>query len=86
MGWTPLEGVPMATRAGSVDPGILLRAASELPSDALADALNHDAGLLALAPATPTCTRCSTRRRAASRRRGRRPTSSCTASPRRWRR
>jgi acetate kinase len=51
MGWTPLEGVPMATRAGSIDPGILLRAASELPVAELDDALNRDAGLLALAPA-----------------------------------
>jgi acetate kinase len=51
MGWTPLEGVPMATRAGSIDPGILLRAASELPAADLDDALNRDAGLLALAPA-----------------------------------
>jgi acetate kinase len=51
MGWTPLEGVPMATRAGSIDPGILLRAASELPAAELDDALNRDSGLLALAPA-----------------------------------
>jgi acetate kinase len=51
MGWTPLEGVPMATRAGSIDPGILLRAASELPAAELDEALNRDAGLLALAPA-----------------------------------
>jgi acetate kinase len=51
MGWTPLEGVPMATRAGSIDPGILLRAASQLPVAELDDALNRDAGLLALAPA-----------------------------------
>ena len=53
MGWTPLEGVPMATRAGSIDPGILLRAASELPAPELDEALNRDAGLLALAPAHP---------------------------------
>jgi acetate kinase len=50
MGWTPLEGVPMATRAGSIDPGILLRAMTELSVGELADALNRDAGLLALAP------------------------------------
>jgi acetate kinase len=50
MGWTPLEGVPMATRAGSVDPGILVRAATELPAAKLGDVLNRDAGLLALAP------------------------------------
>ena len=50
MGWTPLEGVPMATRAGSIDPGILLRVAAELPTAKLDDALNRQAGLLALAP------------------------------------
>ena len=50
MGWTPLEGVPMATRAGSIDPGILLRVAAELPTAELDDALNRQAGLLALAP------------------------------------
>src|SRR5436305_3695785 len=50
MGFTPLEGVPMATRAGSVDPGALvylLRHGVEL--DELDRALEHESGLTALA-------------------------------------
>jgi acetate kinase len=50
MGFSPLEGVPMATRAGSIDPEILLfllrhGAAS---ADELEQALEHESGLLAL--------------------------------------
>jgi acetate kinase len=50
MGFTPLEGVPMATRAGSVDPGALLYLLRQ--GVALADldhALEHEAGLTGLA-------------------------------------
>jgi acetate kinase len=49
MGFTPLEGVPMATRPGSVDPGALLhllRRGVEL--EELDDAIEHRSGLLAL--------------------------------------
>jgi acetate kinase len=49
MGFTPLEGVPMATRAGSVDPGALLyllRQGVSVPD--LDDALENRSGLLAL--------------------------------------
>ncbi len=51
MGMTPLEGLVMATRAGSVDPGVLLAAQREhgLDADALADVLEHGSGLLGLA-------------------------------------
>lgn len=50
MGFTPLEGLVMATRSGSVDPGLLLwllerEAMSERQ---LTDALEHDSGLLGL--------------------------------------
>lgn len=50
MGFTPLEGVPMATRSGSVDPGALLYLLRErgLSADELDDALEHESGLLAL--------------------------------------
>jgi acetate kinase len=51
MGFTPLEGLVMATRSGSVDPGLLLwllQRAGVSTAD-LAHALEHDSGLLALA-------------------------------------
>jgi acetate kinase len=50
MGFTPLEGVPMATRSGSVDPGVLLYALRErgLSVDELDRTLEHDSGLAAL--------------------------------------
>jgi acetate kinase len=51
MGFTPLEGLAMATRSGSVDPGMLLWLMQHeaLSADELADALEHRSGLLALA-------------------------------------
>lgn len=51
MGFTPLEGLVMATRSGSVDPGLLLwlQQTEGVPADALADVLEHRSGLLALA-------------------------------------
>jgi acetate kinase len=50
MGFTPLEGVPMATRSGSVDPGLLLHLlASGVDRDELDHALNHRSGLLGIA-------------------------------------
>jgi acetate kinase len=49
MGLTPLEGVPMATRAGSVDPGALLYLLRRgLTVDELDAALEHQSGLLGL--------------------------------------
>lgn len=49
MGMTPLEGLVMGTRAGSVDPGILLRLlAAGVPTDELAEGLDHGSGLLAV--------------------------------------
>ena len=50
MGFTPLEGLVMATRAGSVDPGLLLWLLSRgglSPAD-LEDALEHHSGLAGL--------------------------------------
>jgi acetate kinase len=48
MGFTPLDGLMMGTRSGSVDPGILLYLLRErkLDPDQLDDALNHASGLL----------------------------------------
>jgi acetate kinase len=49
MGFTPLEGVPMATRPGSVDPGALLHLLREgVPLDELDEAIERESGLLAL--------------------------------------
>jgi acetate kinase len=51
MGFTPLEGLVMATRSGSVDPGLLLWLAEHggMKPAELADALEHESGLLGLA-------------------------------------
>jgi acetate kinase len=50
MGFTPLEGVMMGTRSGSVDPGLLLHLLEQglLTRAALDDALNHQSGLLGI--------------------------------------
>ena len=50
MGFTPLEGLVMATRSGSVDPGMLLWLLEHerLTAAELADALEHRSGLLGL--------------------------------------
>jgi acetate kinase len=50
MGFTPLEGLVMATRSGSVDPGMLLwlQEHEGLSPSELADALEHRSGLLGL--------------------------------------
>jgi acetate kinase len=51
MGFTPLEGVPMATRSGSVDPGALVAVLrrSGMDADALDHALNEESGMRGLA-------------------------------------
>ena len=48
MGYTPMEGLMMGTRSGSVDPGILLHVQRRhgLDPERLDDALNHRSGLL----------------------------------------
>jgi acetate kinase len=50
MGFTPLEGVPMATRSGSVDPGLVLwlADADRLGLAEVGDGLEHRAGLAGL--------------------------------------
>ena len=50
MGFTPLAGLVMATRSGSVDPGVLLWLITDVgldPSE-VADALHHRSGLLGI--------------------------------------
>ena len=51
MGFTPLEGVPMTTRSGSIDPGALLYVLREgyHDVDSLDHALNFDSGVEGLA-------------------------------------
>ncbi len=50
MGFTALEGCPMGTRSGSLDPGVVLWLAREqgLSLDAIEHLLYHDSGLLGL--------------------------------------
>jgi acetate kinase len=50
MGFTPLAGLVMATRSGSVDPGLLLWLLQHggVPVDELADVLEHRSGLAGL--------------------------------------
>ncbi len=50
MGFTPLDGLVMATRSGSVDPGLVLwlQEHAGLSEPQIADALEHQSGLLAL--------------------------------------
>jgi acetate kinase len=53
MGFTPLEGVPMATRPGSVDPGALLYLLRHhLTLDELDYVLEHESGLAGLSGAS----------------------------------
>jgi acetate kinase len=51
MGFTPLEGLVMATRSGSVDPGLLrwLLEHERIGEHEMAEAPEHESGLLGLA-------------------------------------
>jgi acetate kinase len=51
MGFTPLDGLVMATRSGSVDPGLVLwlQTHAGIPADELSDALENRSGLAGLA-------------------------------------
>ena len=50
MGFSPLEGVPMATRSGSIDPGALIYLLRQrgLAVEELDESLEHESGLAAL--------------------------------------
>jgi acetate kinase len=50
MGLTPTGGIPMATRAGDLDPGVLLylMRIKHMDADVLEQLLNHDSGLKAI--------------------------------------
>ena len=48
MGWTPLEGLVMATRSGTVDPGVVLALVRHLGVDAVERGLDGESGLAGL--------------------------------------
>ena len=54
MGMTPLEGVVMGTRSGSVDPGVIIAASREhaMDADGLERVLDRESGLLGLSGST----------------------------------
>lgn len=48
MGYTPAGGIPMGTRSGDLDPGIMLELAKRYSNEELNDIVFHKMGLLAL--------------------------------------
>lgn len=48
MGYTPAGGIPMATRSGDLDPGVMLRLAKQLTYEELSQMTYEKMGLLAL--------------------------------------
>ena len=82
MGFTPLEGLVMATRSGSVDPGLVAvaaRARARLDAGEIDDALEHESGLLGLAGTARHARGARRAPTAATTPPGWRSTSTCTA-------
>jgi acetate kinase len=48
MGYTPAGGIPMGTRSGDLDPGVMLELAKRMDPEKLADTVYHRMGLRAL--------------------------------------
>jgi acetate kinase len=48
MGYTPAGGIPMGTRAGDLDPGVMLELTSRFNPEQLSEMVYHQMGLLAL--------------------------------------
>ena len=48
MGYTPAGGIPMGTRSGDLDPGVMLELAKRYDSEKLSDVVFHKMGLMAL--------------------------------------
>ncbi|MBZ0068257.1 MAG: acetate kinase [Thiobacillus sp.] len=48
MGYTPAGGIPMGTRSGDLDPGVMLELARQYDHVSLSDLVYHQMGLLAL--------------------------------------
>jgi acetate kinase len=53
MGFTPLDGVPMATRPGSLDPGLVLELVGHEGLEATQRGLNYESGLLGVSGRSP---------------------------------
>ncbi len=66
MGLTPTGGIPMGTRSGDLDPGVLLYLlrAEKLSANQLEDLLNHQSGLFALSTGESDVKRLEERARA----------------------
>ncbi len=48
MGFTPMDGLVMATRSGSIDPGIILELAEDLSVERTKEMLNKESGLMGI--------------------------------------
>ncbi|MFD1122981.1 acetate/propionate family kinase [Methylophilus flavus] len=48
MGYTPCGGIPMATRSGDLDPGVMIELSKRYDSVSLSDMVNHKMGLISL--------------------------------------
>ncbi len=48
MGYTPAGGIPMGTRSGDLDPGVMLELAKRYTPEKLSDVVFHQMGLMAL--------------------------------------
>jgi acetate kinase len=48
MGYTPAGGIPMGTRSGDLDPGVMLELAQRFTAEELSDIVFHKMGLIAL--------------------------------------
>lgn len=48
MGYTPAGGIPMGTRSGDLDPGVMLELAKRYDPEKLSDVVFHNMGLIAL--------------------------------------
>ena len=88
MGFTPLEGLVMATRSGSIDPAAVLwvQRHSGLSVDRVEEVLERESGLLGLSGTTGDLRRSSTRLTPGTRRHNLPTTSTSTGSEPRWRR
>ena len=83
MGMTPLEGLMMGTRSGSIDPGILVRLLhAGVTPDELGEGLEHESGLLGVAGSADMRELLDRVAAGDERRRARRSSCSCGAPPR----